>query len=1289
MIATTLGAGPRVESSYDELEDYGSNCYTTYLGDNSADSLERDNLNFLAFLTDSLGENQKSENLQVATATLVLQKTVDNTMPSPGEPFNYTLDMACNSTSRDCESTMVVDCLDPDLVFIDLSDPLPDGVSSAEYDPATHCVTILFDASNCMSCSPDGINTDEDDFAQGSTVQILIQVMFPLGTFDGTTAENTIIGTSDNAGNPTASSNTSTAQGGTPGQTGCNAIPSYANVSGSHLVPGGQWESRVRATNLSPNDISDYVITTTVPDEITFTHIIGPDLNSGLCTNIDVYYERSDMPGTWVFHKTIDSCSEEEITAADLGLPAGVEPTAFQFDYGTLEGDGSWNPDTWTNIHENEIRIFGLVDSNIPVGTPISYCNTVEGSVGGVDCFDSICDFDDVDDGNDVVQGSKKIFDDDFGFQIGDTYTVGLTYTNPVVMLSDIEGAYMLDVLPHCMEYVPGSWEIAWGEENIDNQVPVVNTGNMPDGREYIEFVWDETLGNNFIIPGTGQWTSFQVRFDVMVTGSCSAGIYQNEYYFGTTGNDPSTNCAGDIPITNLQDYANAATYVTNGELCLDLEEVEIVLPPGSAGLDSHKSTKGALDTDYNLFPDVGQTYAGSDLDYRICLDNPNSVPVDDIVIIDIFPHLGDTEILSPDVPRGSEWAPFLTAPISVPTGFTVEYTTVANPCRDEMAGPSDPLPFPTGCAPANWSTSAPADLTTVTGIRIDYGSTTINQGEQFCLEWSMTVPEDAPLNSTAFNSFAFLVSNANTGAPLLPSEPIKVGTDIVPPPCEVFQVDAGPVVSFCEGTEGQLQANTTFGLAPFEYTWSGPGGFSSSLADPMVIEPGTYSLSVEDASGCVATDMVEVYAFVCDDASACNFVDQFNTDSYWGSDGSLSWSAFSWDESGDNNSSNSGQVQVLGGQLIMANGNDTQPSIQRQVNLDGYTSATLLLDLTTQGALDADDQFIIEIYDGTTWHTIFSYDGSSPMTVMPGLDISAYISADTEIRITLTSGFNESGEGLIVDNVRVDVACVCEVVAEDLEYCQGGSIVLSSTASGTGVLSYNWSPAGDLDDSTSATPTATPSGTTTYMVTVTDELGCTAVDELIVTSIDTTEVFCERYRIRDENDVWGPWIPMDSQDCTIELCELNGLQDIRFDGGPNIDSGWVWTDEDGNVDSEVDEIVTFSNIGLDDAGIYTGTFTNAAGCPSTVTFDVVVHPNVGANVVSIQHDQCLDGSGEFTITINEGTGPFTINWQNDMGGEEGSTILNEVGDYVVSGLNGGSTYCIDVVDALGCSLLP
>lgn len=58
------------------------------------------------------------------------------------------------------------------------------------------------------------------------------------------------------------------------------------------------------------------------------------------------------------------------------------------------------------------------------------------------------------------------------------------------------------------------------------------------------------------------------------------------------------------------------------------------------------------------------------------------------------------------------------------------------------------------------------------------------------------------------------------------------------------------------------------------------------------------------------------------------------------------------------------------------------------------------------------------------------------------------------------------------------------------------------------------------------------------------------------------------------------------------------------------------------------------------------------------------------------------------TLTATNGTGPFTINWQNSSGGESGTATLDDVGDYLISGLNGGTTYCIQVIDANGCKVI-
>jgi len=231
---------------------------------------------------------------------------------------------------------------------------------------------------------------------------------------------------------------------------------------------------------------------------------------------------------------------------------------------------------------------------------------------------------------------------------------------------------------------------------------------------------------------------------------------------------------------------------------------------------------------------------------------------------------------------------------------------------------------------------------------------------------------------------------------------------------------------------------------------------------------------------------------------------------------------------------------------------------------------------------------------------------------------------------------------------------CPCTADAgDDAAICFGETTQLNASGTGVGSLSYEWSPAASLDNATTAIPFASPESTTTYIVTVTDDNGCTATDDVLVTVSDTTEIFCERYRIRI-GDNWPGWTSFNGGACVIETCEGAGLFDIQFDGGPEFPTGWVWTDEDGNVDNETDTRVVFGNIGLNDAGIYTGVYTNPDGCVSTLTFEVIVHPNIIADAGP--DESYCEGAAAVTLTASGGS---EFLWDDPAGSTTASISVN------------------------------
>lgn len=203
---------------------------------------------------------------------------------------------------------------------------------------------------------------------------------------------------------------------------------------------------------------------------------------------------------------------------------------------------------------------------------------------------------------------------------------------------------------------------------------------------------------------------------------------------------------------------------------------------------------------------------------------------------------------------------------------------------------------------------------------------------------------------------------------------------------------------------------------------------------------------------------------------------------------------------------------------------------------------------------------------------------------------------------------------------------------------CQGAS---DGSAIGTGVggvppYIYQWS-----NNTTNQTITGLAAGT--YMLTITDNTGCTATNSLtildgpvLIASVSTTEVTCNG-----------------NGDGALTVSVTNASNPLTI----------IWSDGQ----------TAATATGLS-AGTYMVTVTDVNGCIVTTT-GIVTEPDKLSGFVAIVDEWCGVALGQATVTATNGNGSYTYVWSN---GQTSSTA---------TGLVAGQ-YMVTVQDAEGCCLL-
>lgn len=247
--------------------------------------------------------------------------------------------------------------------------------------------------------------------------------------------------------------------------------------------------------------------------------------------------------------------------------------------------------------------------------------------------------------------------------------------------------------------------------------------------------------------------------------------------------------------------------------------------------------------------------------------------------------------------------------------------------------------------------------------------------------------------------------------------------------------------VAFTTGLSGNSNHSYDLGFRPSDGSNSGSLDIVKTSVPTGPLTPGqafAYQITITNNSGITHTqielqdDLPPGINYVANSTSVTGprtlqVRDRFETASFSNQDGRDDWAA-DWvevDPVVGGAGVIAGNVTVAGGSLLLDDVPNTggQPSAARQVNLSGYTAATLDFEFNTGSGVDATDAITVEVSNngGGSYTTLEVINGITGATSgFRSYDISASISATTRVRWRVTNLYGGGNEFFGLQDVRI-----------------------------------------------------------------------------------------------------------------------------------------------------------------------------------------------------------------------------------------------------------------------------
>lgn len=689
----------------------------------------------------------------VGTVQATLAKTLQTSPANLDLPESYRLRISVSGSSGSLNLTAVGPVVDT----------LPPGTVFNGSTPAADC------QPGCVGTTPATLTWTSPctlPLTAGSNCDITVNVTFPSATFpSGTNVTNSFTTDATALGQPPQNLGVGTVTHPVTTFVPAPGMGFSKNMAGNTPNPPTLNQTFSYDFNVTNNGnvvLDNPVIIDTLPIQFSVLSVTTGAYNNlspfAVGEGVRVSYEKNTAPAIFtLWGSSPNVTTNTTLTAPPPGLGVGEYITRIRWEYG--QAAVGMGPSTRPIVTG---RIINPDNAGAPVaiGNSIQNCGALSATytagptaVTRNDCETFVVSgpFVQLNPAKDNLSGGGP-------FNPGQTVAWRLR-VRTAAQSSDpvpLDALIATDLLPVNLNFV--SWTFddqASGlpAPQVFDQIP--NFANT--GRTLLRWRWNAGSGN------LGVNAQVFININTTIRNGTPSGSLSNDFTLDSDAPGLGQRCS----TTNVADTLDYdADADTAEQLCRATGTITVA---GIAQLISSKTIQGTCDGG-SVASSLGTLHGGA-IDYTLRVQNVGTVAMQNFVLIDILPFVGDTGVRDTN-PRGSLWTPLLAAPITPPAGTTLYYSTSGNPCRGEVGGPT------TSCDAPNWTTVPPVPITSVRSYKIEFGSRVVQPFDFLSFNFLMVTPGSVPAGQLAFNSFAYQADRSD-GLGSLAAEPQKVGISI------------------------------------------------------------------------------------------------------------------------------------------------------------------------------------------------------------------------------------------------------------------------------------------------------------------------------------------------------------------------------------------------------------------------------------------------------------------------------------------------------------------------------